>query len=169
MSDASLSERDRRVVRDAYAELEASAPPTVLPPALAVGAVLGGGLLLAVWLAFRDRVPGASFLTPFVMLFGVLSTLSGVFALTMAFRGKERAYAVAGDAALGLLAEGGEDRETRLRAAVLLVCSRAGGSEGFDPVEIATRLGPGLPLVASVERLLAEECGIDPLLTGPYG
>ena len=169
VSDDSLSEWDRRVVRDAHAELEASPTPTVLSPFLALAAALAGGLILAAWLTFRDVVPAASFLAPFVMLFGVLLSLGGVFALVAALRGGSRAHAIAGDAALRRLVTEGEDRETRLRAAVLLICSGAAAAGGFDPADVAIRLGSARPLVESVERLLVEERGIDPLLNGPHG
>jgi len=165
-----LNDRDRMIVHEARAEIRATPLPESRGPSGCVGALLGVGVLL-VWPQLIDFVPGGDFASPFVVLAGVVLVVGGI--VSSFFVGKKtRSAHAAVEAALRQLesdvtstAVSGEERETALRAATLLI-SHAFISdgpttvEGFHRDEAATRIGAAMALVLGVQGVLEEELGV---------
>ena len=135
-----------------------------------VGALLGVGVLL-VWPQLIDFIPGGDFLSPFVVLVGVVLVVGGIVSVFLVGK-KPRSARAAVEAALRQLESqastdtlSNDERETTLRAATLLI-SHAFISdgpttvEGFDRAEAATRIGPAMGLVLGVQRVLEGELGV---------
>ena len=158
-----LSDRDRMLVRDARAEIAAAPLPASRGPVGCLAAVLGGAVLAA-WPAVRDVLPIGDFVSPFVVLAGILLVAGGLFSSLLRGRGT-RAADAAVEAALRQLEGESRDRDVDLRAATLLI-SHAYVSDGpstvrtFDPEDVAPRLGGRLPLVLAVQEALSDEPGV---------
>ena len=163
-----LNDRDRMIVGEARAEIRDAPLPESRGPVGCIGALLGVGVLL-VWPQLIDFIPGGDFLSPFVMLLGVVLVVGGI--VSSFFVGKKtRSAHAAVEAALRQLesetsALSSEERETTLRAATLLI-SHAFISDGpstvagFDRAEAATRIGPAMGLVLGVQGVLEGELGV---------
>jgi len=165
-----LTDGDRLVVREARREIVENPLPASRGP-LGCLVALGGGVILLVWPAVADRIPGGGFAAPFVLLSATLLLLGGI---VWSFFGGSTGRAAAGaavEAALRQLESGDGDREANLRAATLLL-THAYVTQGptttgtFDPVEVSGRLGDARPLVLAVERYLVEDVGAYPVFQG---
>jgi hypothetical protein len=166
----SLTDRDRMIVREARAEILASPLPESRGPVGCLGALLGV-VVLVVWPSLVGVVPGGDFVSPFVVLAGVVLVVGGL--VSSLFVGRKARAAYAGvEAALRQLeseaaggADSGDERETALRAATLLI-SHAFISdgptsvEGFDREEAALRIGSAMSLVLGVQGVLEDELGV---------
>jgi hypothetical protein len=165
-----LNDRDRMIVREARTEIRETPLPESRGPVGCLGAILGAGVLL-VWPQLIDVIPGGDFLSPFVMLLGVVLVVGGI--VSSFFVGKKtRSAHAAVEAALRQLeseastaALSSDERETALRAATLLISHAFisdGPStvEGFDRAEAATRIGPAMGLVLGVQGVLEGELGV---------
>ena len=162
-----LSDLDRRVVHEARTEIFAEPLVESRGPVGCIGALLGAALLVF-WPALVEVVPGGGFVSPFVLLGGLILVVGGILSTFMVGR-KNRAAHAAAEAALrqleggGHTADGGQ-REIALRAATLLI-SRAFVSDGpttvetFDRYEAANRIESAMPLVLGVQAVLIDELG----------
>jgi len=153
-----LSDFDRRVVREAVEDLEtardAGAGPRV---GWALGAV--GLVVIVGWWRFGGAVPAAQFVSPFVWLGGLLCALGGAVLALTGGAGGRRAAQAAVEAALRRLEDPASDRETVVRAAVLLLWHgswREGTttSPTFEAGPARERIGAVMPIVEEVERAL---------------
>ena len=169
MTREPLTDADRRVVRETVEEVRAAPSPAAASRAGLPAALLGLVVVLG-WPRIRDAVPGGDFVSPIVMIVGVLLLLGGPAMVLMGRGGGYRAAQAAVEAALRRLENPDSERETVLRAATLLVIhaySRAGSAtvESFDAEEVASRIGPRLPVVVAVEEHLVEEGLAHPVFT----
>ena len=165
-----LTDLDRMVVTEARAEIQDTPLPESRGPVGCVAALLGAGVLV-VWPRLVGVVPGGDFVSPFVVLAGVVLVVGGFVSSFFVGR-KTRSAHAAVEAALRQLESdapgsvlSGDDRETALRAATLLISHAFisdGPStvEGFDREEAATRIGPAMPLVLGAQGVLEEELGV---------
>jgi hypothetical protein len=159
------------VVREARDEIVANPLPASRGPVGCFGA-LGGLVLLGVWPTLRGVVPVGDFVSPFVVLAGIMLVGGGLVSTLFVGR-RTRAADAAVEAALRQLEEdetgpgepaASRDREVDLRAATLLV-SHAFVSDGpttartFDPDQVAVRVEARLPLVLAVQSVLSDELG----------
>lgn len=159
---AKLTEADRRIVWETLNQVEEN---LVVGPGglyrLGCPSAILGAVLLVGWPRLRDAVPGGDFVSPFVLLAGVLLLLAPPLALFLARRGGG-ASAMAVEAALRRLEDPESDRETALRASALLVAHAFTG-EGpttvrtLDPAEVRERTGARMPLLLAVEEWLVAE------------
>lgn len=168
-SRPSLTDHDRRIVRETVEELESAPPPSGRGPAAWLASLLGLGLLLG-WPRISDEVPGGDFASPFVLLLGAVLVLVGPVLALFGGGGGERAAGAAVEAALRRLEEEEPGRETVLRAATLLLLHAHVSGESsririVDPDDVAPRMGDHLPLVEAVERHLVEAGKADPVFT----
>lgn len=164
-----LTDHDRRIVRETLEELE-GATPAGSRAALGCPAALLGLLVLVAWPRIVHRVPGGDFVSPFVLLAGVILLLGGPVLALLGGGGGARAAEAAVEAALRRIEDPQADRETILRASTLLL-THAHVSRGpttthvFEAGEAAARIGDRLPLVEAVERHLEEEGVTYPVFT----
>lgn len=169
VGELGLTDVDRHFVRETAEEISSAPAPDGVrrfgPPA----ALLGLGILFG-WPRIVGAVPGGDFVSPFVMILGVLLLVGGPALLILGGRGGGHAASAAVEAALRRLEDPESDRETAVRAATLLVLhayARQGPAtvHVFDPAEVESRLGSRLPLVVAVERQLVEEGKAYPAFT----
>lgn len=165
-----LNDHDRMIIGEARAEIRDNPLPASHGPVGCIGALLGMGVLF-VWPQLIDFIPGGDFLSPFVMLLGVVLVVGGI--VSSFFVGKKtRSAHAAIEAALRQLESeastaglSSDERETALRAATLLI-SHAFISDGpstvrgFDRAEAATRIAPAMGLVLGVQGVLEAELGV---------
>lgn len=161
------------LVREAREEIVANPLPSSRGPVGCVAAI-GGLVVLGAWPSLRGLVPGGDFVSPFIVLGGIMLIGGGLFSTLLVGR-KTRAAEAAVEAALRQLEGAGDqtpsgpaeapDREVELRAATLLV-SHAFVSDGpttvrtFDPEAVAARIEARLPLVLAVQNTLADQLGV---------
>lgn len=164
-----LTDHDRRMVRETLDHLESATPP-VGRAALGCPAAFVGLLILVAWPRIVHRVPGGDFVSPFVVLGGVLLLLGGPVLALLGGGGGARAAEAAVEAAFRRLEDPDADRDTVVRASTLLL-AHAFVSRGpttthtFEPDEAASRIGERLPVVEAVERHLVEEGVTYPVFT----
>lgn len=164
-----LTDHDRRVVQETLADLEGATPPGGRA-ALGCPAAFVGLLVLVVWPRIVHRVPGGDFVSPFVLLGGVILLLGGPVLALLGGGGGARAAEAAVEAALRTFEDPRADRETVLRASTLLL-AHAHVSRGpttihaFEPDQAASRIGDRLAVVEAVERHLVEEGIAHPVFT----
>lgn len=156
-----LTDRDRMIIRETRTEIrETPLPPDRGPLGCVAGLV--GLVVLIAWPPIVRQVPAAAFFSPFVMLGGVLALIGGpVASFFGGSSGRSQAHAAL-ESGLRHLEDAESDRETRLRAATLVI-SHAYISQGpttsrmLDPDEARPRIGPAMPLVLGVEQFLEDE------------
>lgn len=164
-----LTDHDRRIVRETLADLE-SATPAVARAALGCPAAFVGLLVLVAWPRIAHRVPGGDFVSPFVLLAGVVLLLGGPVLALLGRGGGARSADAAVEAAFRRLEDPRADRDTVVRASALLL-AHAFVSRGpttthtFEPDVAASRIGKRLPVVEAVERHLVEEGVTYPVFT----
>jgi hypothetical protein len=150
-------------------DLEGATPPAARTGLGCLTALLGL-LVLVGWPRIVDGVPGGDFLSPFVLLAGVILLLGGPVLALLGGRGGAAAAEAAVEAALRSLEDPRADRETILRASTLLL-AHAQVSRGsttirvLEPDEAASRIGERLPTVEAVERYLVEDGVTYPVFT----
>lgn len=169
-----LSGPDRDVVREAFAELEATPRPADRAP-LGCVIALPGFLLLLVFPVIGKMMNVGPGVAEIVIGGGVLLLVVGL-GIWFTAGGMVRKHAsAAAEAALRQLAAPDEsDREVLLRAAALLL---ANTYTTYGPSKVAStdfnaarsRLGERVDLVMAVERLLLEDEAIYPAFTTGEG
>lgn len=169
MNRETLTDHDRRIVRETAEEVRA-APSPATAARFGLPAALLGLVIVLGWPRVRDAVPGGDFVSPIVLLMGILLLLGGPAVMLMNRGGGHSAARAAVEAALRRLEDPRSDRETALRAATVLLIHayvQAGPTtaETFDPDELAPRIGSRLPLVVAVEEHLVERSWAYPVFT----
>jgi hypothetical protein len=165
----SLSDADRRAIREARADLVEEPLPPGTGQMGCVAAIAGVIALLAAPRVV-PLIPGGSFLAPFVTLAAVLAVLGGVVWSIFGGNSGRAAARAAVESALRHIEDVDSDREVLLRACTVLV-SRAHIVQGpttaviIDSPDALPRLGERLSLAVAVELYLIEEFGEYEFLT----
>jgi hypothetical protein len=165
----SLSDADRRAIREARADLVAE-PLAAGTGQMGCLAAIVGAVALLVAPRVVPLIPGGAFLAPFVTLAAVLAILGGVVWSMFGGNSGRAAARAAVESALRHIEDVDSDRDVLLRACTVLV-SRAHIVQGpttiavIDSAHALPRLGERLPLVVAVELYLIEEFGEYEFLT----
>ena len=164
-----LTDLDRIVIRETRAEIKETPLPPDRGPLGCVAGLVGLVVLIA-WPPVVEQIPAASFFTPFVMLGGVLALIGGPVASFFGGSSGRAAADAAAESGLRHLEDPRSDRETKLRAATLVI-SHAYISQGpstvqlLDPAAAGERIAAEMPLVLATENLLVEEFGEYPVFS----
>ncbi len=159
-----LTDTDRMLIREARDEIAGSPTPVNRGPIGCLAALMGLATL-TVWPRVSELIPGADFFSPFVVLGGILMLIGGLVSSFFGGSSGRIAAEAAVESAARHLQAAESDRETRLRAATLLimhafVSSGPATTQTFEPVEMQRRIGDSMPLVLAVEGyLLGDEGG----------
>jgi hypothetical protein len=164
-----LSGADRSAVQEALEEIRATPVPPDRSPLGCVVAL--PGLLLLLTFPVVGRLLGAGpTVAKIVLVAGTAALVVGLVLWFMAGGAGRRHAEAAAEAALRHLEGDDEDRESALRAAVLLLTNAfamqgASMAASVDFAKARRRLGDRLPLVLAVEALLLEEEAIYPVFS----
>ncbi len=159
-----LTDTDRMLIREARDEINRSPTPVNRGPMGCLTGLMGLVTLIA-WPSVSELIPGADFVSPFVVLGGILMLIGGLVASFFGGSSGRLAAEAAVESAARHLQAAESDRETRLRAATLLIMhafisSGPATTQTFEPIEMQRRIGASMPLVLAVEGyLLSDEKG----------